>query len=520
MMDQGIGNWTTLHAQRDPQRLAFIDANTDRRYTFGEVEQRTNALAQALRDQGVRKGDRVGLLALNSPHFLEVAIATAKLGAIFVPINFRLTAAEVRYILDDATPCVLFASTQTLETARKAADGSLVRHVLEIPSAAKRAAGDGADYEAWIAQGGAAARAPVRILQGEVASLMYTSGTTGFPKGAMLTHGNHLWNAFTHFAMTEGLTPKDVSLVSAPLFHIGAFGIYTLALIYLGGTSVILESFDPAGWLAAVEKFRPTLAFCVPAMWGAIAGAGLEGRDFSSLRCAISGGAPCPLVLIEKLRGHGMVFTEGFGLTETAPVASALGADEVVAHAGSVGKPIAHVEYRIVNEQRADVPVGETGELLIRGPNVFVGYWQRPEATREALDEDGWFHSGDLARADAEGFYYIVDRKKDMVISGGENVYPAEIEQVLYQRPEIAEVAVLGTSDAKWGEAVTAVVALKSGAQLSADELIAWARERLAGFKCPRVVRFVDALPRTATGKVLKRELRKLWSADGAAVQR
>lgn len=518
-MDQGIGNWTTLHAQRNPERVALVDANTGRSYTFGELEQRTNALADALRARGVRQGDRVALMALNSPHFLEVALATAKLGAIFVPINFRLTAPEVRYILDDAAPCVLFASTQVLETARRAADGSLVREVVEIAAADKRAAGDGADFEALVAAGGSQ-RELVRVLPDDVASIMYTSGTTGFPKGAMLTHGNHLWNAFTHFAMTEGLMPRDVSLVSAPLFHIGAFGIYTLPLIYLGGTSVIMESFAPAAWLDAVEKYHPTLAFCVPAMWAAIAAAGLQGRELGSLRYTISGGAPCPLVLIQQLREHGMVFTEGFGLTETAPVASALGADEVLAHAGSVGKPIAHVQYRIADEAGRDVPVGETGELLIRGPNVFVGYWQKPEATREALDEDGWFHSGDLARVDAQGYYYIVDRKKDMVISGGENVYPAEIEQVLYQRPEIAEVAVLGTPDDKWGEAVTAVVVLKAGQQLSADELVAWARERLAGFKSPRVIRFVDALPRTATGKILKRELRKLWAADGAAVQR
>ena len=518
-MDQGIGHWSTVHAQRNPERVALIDANTGRQFSFGELEQRTNALASALRTRGVRPGDRVALLAFNSPHFLEVALAVAKLGAVFVPINFRLTAPEVRYILDDAAPCVLFASTQALDIARAAAAGSLVREVLEIASADKRAAGDGAAYEQLIA-GGDTQRVVARVGTDDVASLMYTSGTTGFPKGAMLTHGNHLWNAFTHFSMTEGLTPRDVSLVAAPLFHIGAFGIFTLPLVYLGGTSVILESFNPAIWIDCVEQHRPTLAFCVPAMWAAIAAAGLDGRQLSSLRYTISGGAPCPLVLIRQLREHGLVFTEGFGLTETAPVASALGADEVIKHAGSVGKPIAHVEYRIVGDDGREVPTGEVGELLIRGPNVFVGYWQKPDASREVLDEDGWFHSGDLARVDAEGYYYIVDRKKDMVISGGENVYPAEIEQVLYQRPEIAEVAVLGTPDARWGEAVTAVVALKAGQQLDADELIAWARQRLAGFKCPRVVRFVDSLPRTTTGKLLKRELRRQFGGDGAAVQR
>ena len=518
-MDQGIGHWTTIHAQRNPERIALIDGDTGRQFTFGELERRTNALANALGAKGVRKGDRIAMMAFNSPQFMEVAIAVAKLGAILVPINFRLTAPEVRYILDDAAPCMLFVSPQTAATARQAAAGSLVHELIEIPSAEQRAAAQETAYEKLIASG-SPERVEVRIGLDEVASLIYTSGTTGFPKGAMLTHGNHFWNALTHFSMSEGLVPGDRSLVTAPLFHIGAFGIYTLALIYVGGTSIILESFKPGTWLDAVEKWKPTLAFCVPAMWAAIAAAGLDGRDLKSLRYTISGGAPCPLVLIKTLREHGMVFTEGFGLTETAPVASALGAADVITHAGSVGKPIAHVEYRVADEEGHDVPVGDIGELLIRGPNVFVGYWQKPEATRAVLQDDGWFHSGDLARVDAEGYYYIVDRKKDMVISGGENVYPAEVEQVLYQRPEVAEVAVIGMPDAKWGEAVTAVVALKPGQALEAEELVAWARERLAGFKCPRDVKFVDALPRTATGKVLKRELRLRFSGQGAAVSR
>src|SRR5690606_28066981 len=291
------------------------------------------------------------------------------------------------------------------------------------------------------------------------------------------------------------------------------------ARMYLGGASVILESFSPTAWIDAVENHAPPLAFCVPAMWAAIREAGLEGRNLSSLRYGVSGGSPCPVVLIEALRGHGLVFTEGFGLTETAPVASVLDAADVLAHAGSVGKPIAHVQFRIADDEGRDVPAGETGELLIRGPNVFVGYWQKPEATAEAL-RGGWFRTGDLARMDDEGFYYIVDRKKDMVISGGENVYPAEVEQVLHRHPAIADVAVVGTPHERWGEAVTAVVVRKAGAALEEAELVAWTRERLAHFKCPRVVAFVEELPRTATGKVLKRELRRQLGGAESAVRR
>ncbi len=518
-MDQGIGGWASVHARRNPGRIALVDASANGAgLTYGEFESRTNALADALRARGARKGDRVAIMAFNSPQFLEVAIAVAKLGAILVPINFRLAAPEVRYILDDAAPCALFVSPQTADTAREAAAGSFVREFVEIPSAAQRAAGAPSPYEDWIAAG-SRARVEIEVRHDEVATLMYTSGTTGFPKGTMLTHGNHFWNAITNVCMSEGLVAADVSLAAAPLFHIGAFGIFTLPLMYLGGTSVILESFAPASWIDAVEAHRPTLAFCVPAMWAAIHAAGLEGRDLGSLRYGVSGGSPCPVVLIEALRRHGLVFTEGFGLTETAPIASVLDAADVVAHAGSVGKPIAHVQYRIADDDGRDVPTGQTGELLIRGPNVFIGYWQKPEATHEAL-AGGWFRTGDLARVDEEGFYYIVDRKKDMVISGGENVYPAEVEQVLHRHPAIADVAVIGTPHARWGEAVTAVIVRKEGVELAEAELIAWTRERLAHFKCPRVVAFVDALPRTATGKVLKRELRQQWGGDGSAVQR
>ncbi|PWW48784.1 fatty-acyl-CoA synthase [Melaminivora alkalimesophila] len=434
-MDKGIGNWVTVHARRTPQRLALIDGNTGQRTTYGELEQRTNALADALRARGTRKGDRVAMMALNSPQFLEVAIAVAKLGAVLVPINFRLVAPEVRYILEDCAPGVLLASQQVMAVAREAAHATCVRHLIELPSAQQRAAGESGEYESLIA-GASSARVPVSVGQDEVATLMYTSGTTGFPKGVMLTHGNHLWNMLTNVSMSEGLTPRDISLAAAPLFHIGAFGIFTLPLLYLGGASIVLESFSPAGWLEAVEQHRPTLAFCVPAMWAAIHAAGLQGRDLASLRYTVSGGAPCPVVLIEALRSAGLVFTEGFGLTETAPIASVLDAADVLERAGSIGKPIAHVEYRIADEAGQDVPPGETGELLIRGPNVFIGYWQKPEATAEAL-RGGWFHPG------------------------------------------IAEVAVIGSPDARWGEAVTAVVVPKAGAQIDEAGLIAWCRERL-----------------------------------------
>ncbi|MCC3313617.1 acyl-CoA synthetase [Nocardia africana] len=517
-MDNGIGNWPSMRARRNAGRTALIDGDTGRVYAFGEFESRTNALADVLRAKGIAAGERVALVSLNSTHMLEVLFAVAKLGAVTVPVNFRLTAAEIRYILDDSGASIVFCSSGLTATVEQA-DGATVREVIELPSAADRSRTTDSHYEQLLA-GGDTTRVEVAVEGADLCAIMYTSGTTGVPKGAMLTHANMVWNAVHYITVDTGLRPDDIALTAAPMFHIGGLGVYTLPLFYLGGTTVIMESFAAGPWLDLLDRYRPTAAFCVPAMWAAIeAAADNPVRDLTSLRATFSGGAPCPVVLIEALRRRGLYLTEGFGLTETAPLTTYLDADEVAEHAGSVGKPVNHVRLRIVDDHNQDVAPGQVGELLIRGPNVFAGYWHKPEATAAALRE-GWFYSGDLARCDEDGYYEIVDRKKDMVITGGENVYPAEVEQVLYRHPAVAEATVIGTPDPKWGEAVTAVIVRKPGHPVEAADLITWTRERLAHFKCPRVVEFVEALPRNATGKVLKRELRARWVEGGAAVTR
>ena len=519
-MDDGIGKWLTRHHHNNPRRVALRDGETGRELSYGDFELRTNSLADALARHGVGRGDRVALVTLNSPHMLEVLFAVAKLGAVAVPINFRLSAPEIRFILEDSGAEVVFASSQTSDTVAEAAAKTAVRHRFEIPSAAERGSGAVSQFETLVSEGDST-RVEKDISEDDLAMLMYTSGTTGSPKGAMLTHGNILWNVFNSFTLAgEGMTPHDVNLSAAPLFHIGALGIFTLPLVYTGGTTVIMETFDPEAWLDGVERYRPSLAFCVPAMWAVLdASPTIDRRDLGSLRYVLSGGAPCPVVLIESMGRRGLKFVEGFGMTETAPYAAVLNGDDLVDHAGSIGKPVMHVDLKVVDDQGEDLEAGEVGELAIRGRNVFVGYWNRPEATEQAFG-NGWFLSGDLARRDEDGCYWIVDRKKDMIISGGENVYATEVEQVIYRHPDVAEVAVIGRPDPRWGEAVTAVVVCSSDRDLGEDELIAWTRERLAAFKCPRTVVFLDALPRTATGKVLKRELRKAWTDDGAAVQR
>lgn len=517
-IDAGYGDWVTKQALRNPERPALISAESGAVTTFARLEDRTNALADALHGAGVQRGDRVAMLTLNSVAMMEIYVAVAKLGAIAVPVNFRLQPGEVRYILADSGATVLFESTVFTPVADAAcAEGTRVGRRITVPTSQQPA--DSGDYESFLA-GGSQERQTREIGLDDVCVLMYTSGTTGAPKGAMLTHGNFQWNVFNGLGIGVGNNRTDITLSSAPLFHIGALGVHTVPYLYLGACSVIQEAFTPDSWLELAEQHRITNAFLVPAMWAAVLNAPSFGdRDLSSLRAAVSGGAPCPLVVIEGMRARGVQFTEGFGMTETSPNASCLQPDEVLEHAGSIGKPLMHVEFRLVDDNGDDIAAGEVGELVIRGPNILAGYWERPEATAEAM-RGGWFHTGDLGRVDKEGYYTLVDRKKDMIITGGENVYPIEVEQVMYRHPAVNEVAVIGVPDTAWGETTVAVAALVPDGSVTGDELIAWTRERVAHFKAPTRVEFVDALPRTATGKVLKRELRTTYSGAASAVNR
>ncbi|MCL2580955.1 MAG: long-chain fatty acid--CoA ligase [Streptosporangiales bacterium] len=523
-MDSGIGSWVAGRAFRDPSGIALIDGDTGRRRTYLELHSRTSVLADALWSRGVRRGDRVALLALNSPEFIEVMLAAAKLGAITVPVNFRLSADEVRYVLTDSGASVLLHSEQLAAVAKSAADGLSVRTLVEIPSAASRAASGPAssEFEDLVASGSSAV-AEHDVAADDIAMIMYTSGTTGFPKGAMLTHANLQWQSFHAMCMSDGLSRYDVTVTAAPLFHIGGLGVYTVPLLYLGGTSVILEGFDPAQVIGAIAEHKATVMFLVPAMWMAISRCPeLDREDLVPPRQSVSGGAPAPLTMLRFFSGRGWTFSEGFGLTETAPGCSVLDREHLESKSGSIGQPLPHLRWKLVDESDREVPAGTVGELIVQGPNVFAGYWGKPAETAEAM-RGGWFHTGDLGRADSDGYVTLVDRKKDMIITGGENVYPIEVEQVLFGHPGVADVAVIGVPDAKWGEAVTAVVVRSAdspASPVSGDELIAWVRDRLAHFKCPRRVEFVEDLPRNATGKLLKRELRAAYGDGESSVAR
>jgi acyl-CoA synthetase (AMP-forming)/AMP-acid ligase II len=523
-MDRGIGSWVTARARLAPEAVAFVEAGAET--TYGEFAERTDRLGRALLELGVRRGDRVGVLLLNSVAFMEVVFATAKVGAIAVPINFRLQGPEIAYILDDAG-CDVFVYHQPLaDLARAARAGSSgrVRHRLvvdtppEWPAAVPRSLlADELAY-ADVLEGGDDRALDMDVDAREVHGIMYTSGTTGRPKGAMLTHANALANARNAVLLPRGPRPTDVTVTAAPMFHIGGLGVHSLPLFWVGGRNVIVPTFDPPAFLSALAEYRVTVQFLVPAMWAALMRVPeFDQYDLSALEMCLSGGAPTPLPIIEFFNDRGITFQEGFGMTETAPSVTVLMPEHIRAKLGSIGRPLQYVETRLVDDDDRDVAVGEVGELLIRGENVFAGYWMLPEATAEAF-RGGWFHSGDLGKVDEDGFITLVDRKKDMIISGGENVYPVEVEQVLVRHPAVREVAVFGVPDDRWGETVVAAVACD--ADVTAEELIGFSRERLAHFKCPTRIEVLDELPRNATGKVLKRELRATFGSTESAVSR
>jgi fatty-acyl-CoA synthase len=501
--DIGLGNWFFQRSRRTPKRPALtFEGKTS---TYGEMQARFDKLAAALRAGGVCRGDRVAFIGFNQPAFFETMFAAARLGAIFVPLNFRLTGPELEYIIGDAGVHTLVADS----AHRGVIDGIRTKLPCKTYLSADANAADWPSLATFAAKASPLAKGEP-IGTGEVAIIMYTSGTTGRPKGAMLTHDNIWWNNSMSL-LTIDSHETDATLVVAPLFHIGGLNVTTLTAFQKGAHVILHRGFDPARWIEDIAKYKVTTAFAVPAMLLAVSqNPAFESADLSSLRTIICGGAPVPEPLLQLYAKCGVPIDQGYGLTETAPMVTFLTREWGAAKLGSAGRPgffidvaLAGADGKLLHEP------GARGEVLCRGPNVMKGYWNKPEATAAAIDAEGWFHTGDVGYFDADGFLYICDRVKDMIISGGENIYPAEVEAVLYAHPAIAEVAVLGQPDDKWGEAVVAVAALKPGASLALEELRAWGGERLARYKLPSRLETIEALPRNPAGKVLKFELRE-----------
>ncbi|MHB1584128.1 MAG: acyl-CoA synthetase [Acidimicrobiales bacterium] len=491
--DISLGRWFAARAARSPNRRALTFEGAT--WTYAEMQSRIDRMAADLQDGGVCHGDRVAFLGLNQPAFFEAMFGAARLGAVFVPMNFRLTTPELAFIAEDAG-----VHTLVVDAAhRQLVEDVPVRRLVDAET-------DRAGVDPLAA--------PDPVGPDEVAVIMYTSGTTGRPKGAMLTHANLWWNNANGMHAMDTLE-DDVTLVVAPLFHIGGLNVTTLVTWQKGGEVVLHRSFDPGACLDDIARYGVTTMFGVPAMFLFMSQhPGFEQADLTSVRLLVCGGAPVPEPLIKLYNGRGIPINQGYGLTETSPMVSFLPPEWSLAKLGSAGLPGLLSEVRVVDP--ANTPVGpmQKGEICTRGPNVMKGYWRRPDATAAAIDAEGWFHTGDAGHLDDDGFLYVSDRIKDMVISGGENVYPAEVESVLLDHPAIAEVAVVGLPDERWGEAIVAVAALRPGATLTLDELRDFAGPSLARYKLPSRLETVDALPRNPAGKVLKFELRQRLSGD------
>jgi fatty-acyl-CoA synthase len=519
---QIAGDLLGERARLTPDRTALVYVPTGERFTYAELDARAVRLARVWKGLGIAKGDRVALLADSRVEYIDAFFAAAKAGVILVPLGTRLTPRELAGILEDARPKALLYGAEHAETARSLEKGlqgqghsSLVPGVPAVPGVPfwvslddplpghLRLAGL-APADPWK---------PERCDPDDLWCLLYTSGTTGRPKGVMLPHRMILWNGYNTAASWQ-LRPDDVSPVFTPLYHAGGLSVFLVPLFTIGGTIVLHRGFDAAEVWRVIERERCTIVLGVPTIYKLLMDdPGFATADLSSVREFVSGGAPLPIYLIEAYQQRGVPLRQGYGLTEVGVNCFAMTIEDAAVKLGSIGKPLMLTEARLAGEDGDPVPEGEVGELWLRGPHVCRGYWNNPEATAAALDPDGWFHTGDLARRDAEGFFYIAGRKKDMIISGGVNVYPAEIEGELLLHPQARDAAVVGVPHPTWGEVGVAFV-VPGDPPPTAGDLAAFLEGRLARYKVPRDFVFLDALPRTPYGKVVKGELRDRYLGE------
>ena len=484
----------THHAERFGERTALV-GDDGAEQSWSQLLADVRRTAGALHERGVGPGDVVGVLMYNSPRFLELMHAISHLGAIFMPLNWRLAPAEISYIREHSEAVLLITE----------------------PELAERAAGDGAAGGVVFAdqlRGATPVIDPAPTMPGDTHRLMYTSGTTSRPKGVMISYGN-LWAKNAAHVVEFEMTSACVNLACGPLYHVGALDLTTTTLMYLGATTHVLRKFEPAAVLEAIEREQITDVWLAPAMIAAlVAHPDAARRDLSSLRLIIDGGEKMPLPLIERVLATfpNAWFADGYGMTETVSGDTMLDKGRTLSKLGSVGKPVLHTEIRTVRPDGSDCRPGEPGEVIMRGPKVCKGYWRDERATAETI-RDGWLHSGDLGVLDEDGYLFIVDRLKDVIVSGGENIASSEVERVLYEHPAIAEVAVVARPDERWIEVPVAFYVTAPGETVDAEQLQAHCRAVLAGYKVPKGFLPIDALPRNPSGKVLKRELRELAAA-------
>jgi fatty-acyl-CoA synthase len=495
----GVGSWIERRARSQPQRIALISG--DQEWSYQDLAGRIRRLAHGLRSLGVDRGDRVGWLGPNHPAFLETLFATASLGAILAPVNHRLERSQIAHQLQDSAPTVVVLG----ELPAGLTLPESVRGVIGVESA-----GDAAiDLEAFLAD---SPDGPIEetIRPDDVCLLPYTSGTTGASKGVMLTHANVTWNAI-NMATSADLRQDDVTLAIAPFFRSGGTGVNVLPVLFMGGTVVVPQSLDPASLLRLVERHGASVGFANPDLLDRLTGSPTwPTADLSSLRFVITGGAPVPDRLIRACLDRGVTLLQGYGLSEAAPVVLLMDPAAALRKVGAAGRPLLFVDIRIARPDGRSVEESETGELLVRGPNVMAGYWNRPEATRAAVDTDGWLHTGDAARMDEAGDVWIVDRLHDSFRAGGVVVYPGEVERVLFEHPAVADAGVVGLAAPDGQLAPFAFVVMRQDASVFEPDLLEFCAARLRPEAVPRAVTFVERLPRNAVGKLMRHELANL----------
>ncbi|HTD49492.1 MAG TPA: long-chain fatty acid--CoA ligase [Acidimicrobiia bacterium] len=491
------------HARRTPNRPLAVFG--DDVVTYQAMVEWAAALAGGLHQRGVGVGDVVGLLSYNNLEFLATIFAANHVGATAMPINWRLAAAELRFILEHSQARALVCDDALIELANEATN-DLSDDLVRVVVSSRRIAG----WEPFTDLRADPPLPPRASVEGaDIHRLMYTSGTTGRPKGVMITHANLAWKNYAH--VTEfGFTADDVGLACGPLYHVGALDLITTSMIAVGATTIIHRTFDAAHVVDEIERSAVTSVWTAPAMVRAILDVpGVGQRDLSSVRLLIAGGEKMPVPYIERLQRTfpSAWLADAYGLTETVSGDTFLDRASTLTKLGSVGRPCQYLELDIWDEHGTSMPAGERGEVVLRGPKVFTGYWRDPDATSAAF-AGGWFHTGDIGVVDDDGYVYIVDRLKDMIVSGGENIASSEVERVLYEHESVVEAAVVGCPDDRWGEVPIAYVVLDSAATTTPDQLIEHCRGQLARFKIPKRVVLVDELPRNPSGKILKRELR------------
>jgi len=501
-----IGDWAGRRAVLTPNREALFDNIEKHLYTFNDLNLRANKLARVLLNEGISKGDRVAMFSTNRLECIDLFLATGKIGAILVPFNVRLSTPELKYLVKKTSPSIFFYEPRLEEKAQEIKKMDLIKNNIVMGN--KSILNDDTTQNKTEKVSSSNIEKPTINFE-DPHLILFTGGTTGLPKGAVIPHRLIFWNS-VNTILSWSLTPEDIQPLLFPLFHTGGWNVLLVPFYHLGAKTILMGDFDPVETIKVIEREKATIIVGVPTMFHTMANLPLfKEMNFASVKVFISGGAPCPVAIMERYWAKDKPFKMGYGLTEVGPNNFYLPEQEIQKRPTSVGLPVIHCDTKIIDTNTDQVVKrGDIGELLLKGPHIFSGYWLEPTETQKTIEQDGWVHTGDLVMQDEDGFYYIVGRRKEMYISGGENIYPVEIEEILFKHPAIDLAAVIGVPDEKWGEVGKAFLTLKSDKSLKTDEIREYLLSKLAKYKIPQYFEIKESLPLSATGKILKRELK------------